>query len=38
MQHAGVRLNDRVDQMVKLLLAEHFQRPLQRRATVDDRR
>jgi signal transduction histidine kinase len=34
MQYAGQRLNDRVDQMVKLLLAEHFERPLQRRATA----
>jgi signal transduction histidine kinase len=32
MQNAGQRLHDRVDQMVKLLLAEHFERPLQRRA------
>jgi signal transduction histidine kinase len=31
--HAGNRLNDRVDQMVKLLLAERFERPLQRRPT-----
>jgi signal transduction histidine kinase len=30
---AGTRLNDRVDQMVKLLLAEKFERPLQPRAT-----
>jgi signal transduction histidine kinase len=29
--HAGVRLHERVDQMVKLLLAEHFERPLQAR-------
>src|SRR6202044_3278615 len=29
--HAGVRLHERVDQMVKLLLAEHFERPLQPR-------
>ena len=28
--HAGLRLHDRVDQMVKLLLAERFERPLQR--------
>ena len=27
--HAGVRLHERVDQMVKLLLAERFERPLQ---------
>lgn len=27
--HAGIRLHDRVDQMVKLLLAERFERPLQ---------
>ncbi len=30
---AGLRLHDRVDQMVKLLLAERFERPLQRRPT-----
>jgi signal transduction histidine kinase len=30
---AGNRLNDRVDQMVKLLLAEQFERPLQPRVT-----
>jgi signal transduction histidine kinase len=30
---ASGRLNDRVDQMVKLLQAEQFERPLQRRAT-----
>jgi signal transduction histidine kinase len=34
MQHAGQRLHDRVDQMVKLLLAERFERPLQRRETA----
>jgi signal transduction histidine kinase len=28
-QQAGVRLNERVDQMVKLLLADRFERPLQ---------
>jgi signal transduction histidine kinase len=30
---AGGRLNDRVDQMVKMLLAEQFERPLQPRPT-----
>ena len=30
--NSGLRLNDRVDKMVKLLLAEHFERPLQRRS------
>jgi signal transduction histidine kinase len=34
MQRAGQRLHERVDQMVKLLLAEHFERPLQRRETA----
>jgi signal transduction histidine kinase len=34
MQHAGQRLHDRVDQMVKLLLAERFERTLQRRETA----
>lgn len=29
--HAGVRLHERVDQMVKMLLAEHFERPLKAR-------
>ena len=33
MQRAGQRLHERVDQMVKLLLAGRFERPLQRRAT-----
>jgi signal transduction histidine kinase len=28
--HAGMRLHDRIDQMVKLLLADRFDRPLQR--------
>ncbi len=31
MRTSGLRLNDRVDEMVKLLLAEQFERPLQRR-------
>lgn len=34
MQLAGQRLHGRVDQMVKLLLAERFERPLQRRTTA----
>lgn len=34
LHRSGQRLHERVDQMVKLLLAERFERPLQRRVTA----